>query len=164
MISSGSGARGIYRTPLTVSFRMSDGSSYVTAKAVTMKSDTCEIVLIYDGECPLCASFTRMARLRECLGAITLINARDLDKAALQLMINGFDIDKGMVLKVGDAQYWGPEAIHALALMSSRAGMFNRLNYWIFRSRFRSHLLYPVMRSCRNLLLKALRKSKVDDQ
>ena len=36
-------------------------------------------------------------------------------------------------------------------------------NYWIFRSEWRSRLLYPLLRSCRNLLLKCLGKTKVNN-
>lgn len=68
-----------------------------------------------------------------------------------------------MVLKVGDQLYYGADAIHALALMGSRSGVFNRLNYWVFRSPRVASVLYPMLRALRNLLLKALRKSKINN-
>jgi hypothetical protein len=54
-------------------------------------------------------------------------------------------------------------AIHALSLMSSKSGAINRINHWIFKSRSRARLLYPVLRPARNLLLKALRKTKINN-
>ncbi len=75
----------------------------------------------------------------------------------------GLDIDQGMVVKLNDRIYYGPDAIHVLALLSSRSGFFNRLNYWMFRSRHVSRVLYPVLRNCRNLLLKLLRKTKINN-
>ena len=75
----------------------------------------------------------------------------------------GLDIDQGMVLKVGDKLYYGADAIHSLSLMSTRSGLFNRLSYYFFRSEKVSAVSYPVLRSCRNLLLKFLRKSKINN-
>ena len=75
----------------------------------------------------------------------------------------GLDIDQGMVVKMNDQIYYGADAIHALALISSRSGLFNRLNYWAFRSKTVSRFLYPLLRSCRNLLLKILRRTKINN-
>lgn len=75
----------------------------------------------------------------------------------------GLDIDQGMVLKVGTQLYYGADAIHALSLMSTRTGLFNRLAWWSFRSHRTAHLLYPALRSMRNLLLKILGKTKINN-
>ena len=75
----------------------------------------------------------------------------------------GLDIDQGMVLKIDEQLYYGSDAIHALALISSQSGIFNRFNYWIFRSKRISRLLYPVLRFFRNLLLKLLNKTKINN-
>ncbi len=75
----------------------------------------------------------------------------------------GLDIDQGMVLKADDSLYYGSDAIHAIALISSRSGCFNKLNYWMFRFKFLSRLLYPILRFFRNLLLKVLGKSKINN-
>lgn len=122
-----------------------------------------EVVLVYDKECPLCDSYCRMLRIRESVGDLTLVNARDDSDLMLQITRQGLDIDQGMVLKIDDVLYYGAEAIHALSLISSGSGLFNRLNHWIFRSRARSRVLYPVLRDCRNLVLKLLRKTKVNN-
>jgi hypothetical protein len=68
-----------------------------------------------------------------------------------------------MVLKMGDELYYGSDAIHALALIGSRSGFFNRFNYWMFKSRMRSRMLYPVLRFFRNFLLKLLRRTKINN-
>ena len=75
----------------------------------------------------------------------------------------GWDIDQGMVLKVNDVLFYGADAIHGLALLGSPVGVFNRLNYWLFSSKKRATLLYPVLRGCRNLLLKVLGKTKINN-
>lgn len=58
-----------------------------------------------------------------------------------------------MVLEVGGLLYYGADAMHVLALISGRSGVFNWLILWILRSETQSQLLYPVFRALRNLLL-----------
>jgi len=122
-----------------------------------------EILLVYDKECPLCDAYCRVVRLRESVGELQLVNAREDSAVMKEITRQGLDIDQGMVLKVDGVLYYGPDAIHVLCLMSSASGLANRINHWIFRSRSRSRLLYPLLRSGRNLLLKALRKTKINN-
>jgi predicted DCC family thiol-disulfide oxidoreductase YuxK len=122
-----------------------------------------EILLVYDEECPLCDAYCRVVRLRESVGELRLVNAREDSALMQEVTRQGLDIDQGMVLKVDGMLYYGSDAIHALSLMSSASGAANRINYWIFRSKSRSKFLYPVLRSGRNLLLKVLRKTKINN-
>jgi len=68
-----------------------------------------------------------------------------------------------MVVKVGDEIYYGSDAIHVLALMGTNKGLFNKLAYLAFRSKTASRILYPILRACRNLLLKLLGKTKINN-
>lgn len=122
-----------------------------------------EILLVYDEECPVCDAYCRMVRIRESVGTLRFVNARDVSAVMDEITSKGLDIDQGMVLKVEDVVYYGSDAIHALSLMSSPSGVFNRVNYWIFRSARLSKILYPVLRFFRTLLLKALRKTKINN-
>jgi predicted DCC family thiol-disulfide oxidoreductase YuxK len=122
-----------------------------------------EIVLVYDKECPLCDAYCRMVRIRQSVGELKLVDARGESDVMQEITRQGLDIDQGMVVKVDDVFYYGSDAIHVLSMMSSGSGVFNRLNHWIFRSRARSLVLYPLLRDCRNLLLKLLRKTKVNN-
>lgn len=122
-----------------------------------------EILLVYDKECPLCNAYCSMARIRAAAGELRLVDAREPGTVMDEITLRGLDIDQGMVLKVGEKLYYGSDAIHALALMSSRSGIFNRLAYWTFRSDALSHLLYPVLRFFRNLLLKLLGRTKINN-
>ena len=125
--------------------------------------DSTEIHLVYDRECPVCEAYCRMIRIREAAGVLRLVNARDAGEIMDEITAKCFDIDEGMVLKVGNALYYGADAIHVLSLMSNRSGVFNRLTYWIFRSKGLSAVLYPLFRFFRNLLLKLLRKSRINN-
>ena len=122
-----------------------------------------EILLVYDKECPVCNAYCSMARIRAAAGELRLVNARDASDMLDEITLRGLDIDQGMVLKLGEKLYYGADAIHALALISSRSGIFNRISYWAFRSEDRARFLYPLLRLCRNLLLKLLGKTKINN-
>lgn len=122
-----------------------------------------KIFLIYDKECPVCNNFSQVVRIRETVGELEIINARDNSEVMDEITAEGLDIDHGMVLKMHGQLYYGSDAIHALALISSRSGIFNSVNYWVFKSKILSIILYPVLCFSRNLLLKILGKSKVNN-
>lgn len=122
-----------------------------------------EILLVYDKDCPACDNYCQVVRIRESIGELKIINARENSEVLEEITQLGLDIDQGMVLKMGGVIYYGADAIHALALISSRSGVFNKLNYWLFKSRRVSAVLYPVLRFFRNLLLKVLGKTKINN-
>ncbi len=122
-----------------------------------------QILLIYDKECPACDNYCKIVRIRESIGELKLVNAREDSEVMKEITAMGLDIDQGMVLKMGDEIYYGADAIHTLSLISSRSGLFNRLNYAIFKSKKISALLYPVLRFFRSMLLKLLAKTKINN-
>ncbi len=124
---------------------------------------TTPIILVYDKECPACDNYCQVVRIREDVGELILLDAREPSAVMDEITALGWDIDQGMVLKMGSQLYYGSDAIHALALISSRSGFFNRMNYWLFKSKLLSHIFYPVLRFLRNLLLKLLGKSKINN-
>ena len=122
-----------------------------------------EILLVYDKDCPACDNYCQVVRIRESIGELKIINARESSDVLEEITQLGLDIDQGMVLKMGGVIYYGADAIHALALISSRSGVFNKLNYWLFKSKRVSAVLYPLLRFFRNLLLKMLGKTKINN-
>ena len=122
-----------------------------------------EILLVYDKECPACDFYCNLVQIRESVGELKLVDARDSTEVMDEITRMGLDIDQGMVLKVDDQIYYGPDAIHALTLLGTRSGFFNRINYWVFRSERMSKILYPVFKLFRNLLLKVLRVTKINN-
>ena len=125
--------------------------------------DRVEILLVYDKECPVCDNYCRLVQIEESAGDLKLIDARESSDVLDEITALGLDIDQGMVLKMEGEIYYGADAIHALALISSRPGFFNRLNYLMLYSKRVSRILYPVLRGCRNLLLKILGKTKINN-
>jgi len=134
-----------------------------TALSSTDNTNRPQILLVYDRECPVCNAYCQVVRIRESVGDLRIVNARDSSEVMQEITDMGLDIDQGMVLKMGGQIYYGSDAIHALSLISSRSGAFNRLNYWIFKSKRGSQFLYPILRACRNLLLKILGKTKINN-
>jgi len=126
-------------------------------------SDDREILLVYDKECPACNYYCRLAKIRETVGDLKLVDAREPGSTMMAITAAGLDIDQGMVLIIGNEMYYGSDAIHMLAMLSTRTGFFNRLSYRVFKSKRISRVLYPIFRSSRNLLLKILRKTKINN-
>ena len=122
-----------------------------------------EFLLVYDKQCPACENYCQMVRIRESVGKLTLVDARDNPPVMHEITAAGLDIDDGMVLKMHGKLYYGSDAIHALSLLSTRSGIFNRLNYHIFSSPKVSKILYPVLAACRALLLKLLRRTRINN-
>ena len=122
-----------------------------------------ELLLVYDRECPACNAYCQVVRIRERVGELRIVDARENSEVMNEITSQGLDIDQGMVLKMGNQLYYGSDAVHTLALMGSRSGIFNRINYWIFKSKTISSILYPVLRFFRNFLLKILGKTKINN-
>ncbi len=121
------------------------------------------IDLVYDTECPSCDFYCKLVRVRESAGVLNLIDARENPEILQEISARGWDIDEGMVLRVEDQLYYGSDAIHTLSLLGTRSGLFNRLNYWMFKSSNRAHLLYPLLKSYRGLLLRILRRTRINN-
>ena len=122
-----------------------------------------EILLVYDRECPACNAYCQVVNIRESVGDLRIVDARENSEVMEEITAQGLDIDQGMVLKMGGQLYYGADAIHALALIGGRSGIFNRMNYWMFKSKTASSIFYPILRFFRNLLLKILGKSKINN-
>ena len=128
-----------------------------------MSASNVNILVVYDKQCPACDYYCNLVRIRESVGRLILVDARDNGPIMEEITAAGLDIDQGMVVKVGTQLYYGADAIHVLALMGTNKGLFNRMAYWAFRSRAVSKVFYPLLRTCRNLLLKALGKTKINN-
>ena len=115
-----------------------------------------DLWLVYDGECPVCRNYCRHVRLREAVGRLHLVDARQPGPLMEEITRAGLDIDQGMVLKLRGRLYYGDVAMHMITLMSTRAGWFNRLSFLFFGTRVAARIFYPAGKAVRNLLLKVL--------
>jgi predicted DCC family thiol-disulfide oxidoreductase YuxK len=121
-----------------------------------------EVLIVYDGQCPFCSRYVELVRLRESLGRVELIDAREGGAVVDEIRAAGLDLDEGMVLKLDGRLYHGADCIHMVALLSTPSSWFNRVNAAMFRSRTASRLLYPVLRTGRNTVLRMLGRSKLN--
>lgn len=115
-----------------------------------------EVWLVYDGECPVCTTYCKYIRIRQAVGQLHLVDARQPGELMDEITAAGLDIDQGMVVKFKSAIYYGSDAVHMLTLLSSPSGVFNRLNYYVFSTRLGARVVYPVCKAFRAVLLKVL--------
>ena len=125
--------------------------------------DQSDIILVYDKECVGCKYYCQIIKIREELGELKLVNARETSEIMDEINNLGLDMDKGMVLKMGDKFYYGADAINALALISSRSDLFNHINHWLFRSKRRADFIFPVMMKFRKIMLKLSGKPDIEN-
>lgn len=137
--------------------RSGDGSEPDTAGAAD------EVLLVYDRQCPVCDAYCRLVRVQPSAGTLRLIDARASTSIMDEITAAGLDIDDGMVVRMDGRLYYGSEAINALALRSDRSGIFNRLNSVVFGSQRAALTIYPLLRACRNLLLKCLGRTRINN-
>lgn len=115
-----------------------------------------DIWLVYDGECPVCKTYCKYIRIKDAVGKLHLIDARKPSSIMDEITAAGLDIDQGMVVKFKNIIYYGPDAINILTLLSTPSGFFNRINYYIFSTKFGAKIFYPIGKLFRNLVLKLL--------
>jgi len=122
-----------------------------------------DVWLVYDDQCPVCRTYCQRARIAEAGGRLRLVDARQPGALMDEITAAGLDIDQGMVLKIGDAMYYGADAMHMLALLSTRAGWFNRVSFLFFGTKWGARVFYPIGKAFRNVLLKLLGISYIEN-
>ncbi len=122
-----------------------------------------DIEIIYDGECPFCASYVRLTRLRREVGHVRLINARSDAAAVAEVVARGYDLDEGMIVRHGKQVFHGEAAMRHLAVLTAPDGAFNRVMRQIFRSPRRAAALYPLLVRGRRLALRLLGRRTIAD-
>ena len=120
------------------------------------------IAIVYDGDCPLCSAYVRMARLKQAVGAPTLINARERPDLVKALAERGISLDEGMVVYHQGRIYAGGEAMHVLALLTTPVDFANRLTAALLGRRD-ALWVYPLLRAGRNLLLRLRNQPQIGD-
>ena len=126
-----------------------------------------ETVILYDGECPFCTGFAKLVRLRENVGPVRIVNARQGGLELDAVTAAGFDIDQGnAVLERWDGEraariHHGPDAQAWLAARSVRwhpVGIFLRT---LFATPAIGRMSYPVLKGTRNLALRGMGRGKI---
>jgi hypothetical protein len=103
-----------------------------------------------------------MVRLRQSVGDVELVDARSDHPLVEEIKRLGFDLNQGMVARFNGVDYYGPQCLHLLSMLSSRVGWFNRLTSLVFSDPRCARLLYPILRAGRNLTLRLLGRSRIE--
>ncbi|SNS17941.1 Protein of unknown function, DUF393 [Noviherbaspirillum humi] len=114
------------------------------------------VSIFFDGVCPFCHAYVRLLRLREVFAPVRLIDIRAMPELAEGLMQAGYDLEQGMLVLIGDAAYYGADAMHALALLSEPRRRLNCLHR-LLRCACRVGLLHPMFRLGRRMALRLCR-------
>jgi predicted DCC family thiol-disulfide oxidoreductase YuxK len=124
----------------------------------TRKAD---IVIIYDGQCIFCKSYIKLMRLRASAGEVLLLDARKGMVARQVKETVGLDLDDGMLVLYGDKAYYGADAMHVLASLTSDSDARNAFMASVFKREWLAHLLYPILKVGRVLALFILRRPRI---
>jgi predicted DCC family thiol-disulfide oxidoreductase YuxK len=124
-------------------------------------TQTAGIVIVYDGDCPVCSRYVTMIRLRQSVGNVALVNARDGGEHVQSVRALGLDLNEGMVAFYGGRVYHGADCVNLLAMLGSDSGVMNRAHSLMFKNASIARLSYPAMRFGRNTLLAILGRKKI---
>ncbi|SDE03980.1 Predicted thiol-disulfide oxidoreductase YuxK, DCC family [Paracoccus isoporae] len=119
------------------------------------------ITIIYDGQCPFCASYVSMMRLREAVGPVELVDARTEDPRVEAAIAEGLDLDQGMVVFWQGRRFFGSDAVQLIATLSAPDGRLNGLQRRLFASPRRAAVIYPLLARARRLYLRLARKAPI---
>ena len=136
---------------------MKDGPSdcrSAPASDVAGRTAAGQLILVYDGDCPLCRHYALLTRIAASGNTLHLHDARDGGAIVAAISARGLRLDDGMVLIIGYAFHHGADALHVLALLGTGSSLFNRVMRRLFKDPQRARRLYPALRAGRALLLK----------
>ena len=120
--------------------------------------------LVYDGECPMCRSFSTLYSLREKFGEVRLVNARYGEPEWLMNKIKelGYNLDEGIVILENERFHYGQAAVVFMARHADDKNIFLNVAYFCFKNATFTKIIYPVLRAIRNGLLFVLGKKKIN--
>ena len=111
------------------------------------------LYLIYDGDCILCRNSAQAIKIKQAIGNLEIINARETHPLVTEVMALGYNLNEGIIVKYQNQYYYGARAVNFLALVGSSSDTFNKLNSVLFKSKIISAFLYPIFKLVRNVLL-----------
>ena len=129
-----------------------------------MSDRTDEVVIIYDGECPFCTGFARLVRLRENVGTVRIVNARDGGPEVERVLAAGLDLDEGNAVLEGGRIHHGTEAQLWLAAHSARWAPAGWFLGTLFATPTLARRSYPIVKGIRNLTLRVTGRKQIGRQ
>ncbi|MGH1377733.1 MAG: DUF4166 domain-containing protein [Alphaproteobacteria bacterium] len=120
---------------------------------------------VYDGDCPVCSRAAEALHIKQELGSLSVLNAREANGDPLINEINrrGLDLDDGMVVYANDRFYHGKDALKFMAKYGESKNILMCVSKCLFWSDILSRLIYPWMRGARNWLLRRRKVGRIDN-
>ena len=121
-----------------------------------------EVTIVYDGECPFCTNYVEFIKIKNNMGEVLLINARNDLALVEKLNIEGIKLDEGMAVMYKTNWYHGYMAMYILATLSKDITSLQKLHNMVFAYKGLASILYPILRIGRNITLFLLGREKID--
>ena len=120
-----------------------------------------EISIIYDNGCPVCSFYISISHIKEKFGKVNLIKARDNHKILNYVNSLNIDINEGMIVIFNKKLYYGPDALNIISILGKKNSFINFITANIFRFKFFSVLIYPLLKIGRRIILFILGKKLI---
>ena len=112
------------------------------------------LTFIYDGECPFCNHFAELLELKSKIKNLSILDGRKNPELIKDLLIKGYDLDKGAILLKNKEIFHGANAINSICqLINQPSSKLLELLSKTFKSRERTRLIFPFLVRARRLAL-----------
>ena len=109
---------------------------------------------IYDGECPFCNHFAELLEIKSKIEHITILDGRKNLDLIKNLLVKGYDLDKGAILLKGDEIHHGSNAINVICKeIINPSDTLLKLLSITFKSEQRTNFIFPFLVRARRLAL-----------
>ncbi len=122
-----------------------------------------DLQVVYDGQCPFCTQYVKLMQLRKAVGSVDLIDARSPGVQAKIKTALDLNLNDGMMALYGNRYYYGADAIHFLATMTSKSNAWNKAMAIFFQNQTIAGVLYPVLKLGRRGALFLLGRKPITD-
>tara|TARA_B100000609_G_C16888500_1_gene268511 strand:- start:32 stop:415 length:384 start_codon:yes stop_codon:yes gene_type:complete len=113
-----------------------------------------KLTFIYDGECPFCNHFAELLELKSKIKNISILDGRKNPKLIKDLIIKGYDLDRGAILLKDKDIFHGAEAINTICkLIKEPSGNLLKILSRTFKSSNRTRFIFPFLVRARRLAL-----------
>jgi len=120
-------------------------------------SQTRDITILYDGDCPMCRLYSQHRALSEKQHRITLLDARENPALVAHYRTQNWDVNDGFIVKVGGAEYFGLDALTALNRLAHPNWRTRFMDWCLTRPRL-GPFIYRNLARTRRLLLRLKRR------
>jgi predicted DCC family thiol-disulfide oxidoreductase YuxK len=120
---------------------------------------------LYDGECPMCSSVAQALRIKQEYGSIHLLDARTSggDPLFMEATRRGMDLDEGVLIAADGRLFQGLDAVKFMARFGEVSNPLTAVVRGVMWSDWVSGVIYPWMKSVRNMLLKRRDVARIDN-